>query len=172
MHDNTQDTEALNTKYLEIERSYQKARLHSNRADAYSAPCYEDRRFVACFQFGRHVTSVLLSEIEDIVKGTVSAKVADEASATHDDVCNNVVHTFVFTDAESVTCPCNNDADDLDIYECVLHDLRKGHGQGGNKIEKLHDALHPIADALIAIACLQRDDAALETAKRIKTILS
>lgn len=172
MHDNTQDTEALNTKYLEIERSYQKARLYSNRADSFSAPCYSERRFVACFQFGRHVTSVLLSEVEDIAKSVVAKRIADEMSATHDDVCNNMVHSFVFTDAESVTCPCNNDTEDLDLYECFLHDLRKGHGQEGNNVQKLHDALNPIADSLIAIACLERDDAALETAKRIKTLLS
>lgn len=171
MHDNTTDTEALNTKYLEIERSYQMARLYSNRADSFSAPCYSERRFVACFQFGRHVTSTLLGCLDDNIKSKVAKDIADSASATHDDVCNNVVSTFCFTDAESTTCPCQIDVEELDVFSCIIDDLRKGYGQEGNKVEKLHDALNPIADALIAIACLERDDAALATAKRIKTIL-
>jgi hypothetical protein len=50
--------------------------------------------------------------------------------------------------------------------------LRRGHGQEGNNIQKLHDALKPVADLLLAIACIEKDDAALETAKRIKAILS
>lgn len=174
MHDNTQDTEALNNKYLEIERSYQMARLYSNRA---SIPASEylntsDKVFVACFQFGRHVTSTLLGCLDDAIKSKVAKDIADTASATHDDVCNNVVTTFVFTDADSTTCPCQIDTEDLDVLPCLLDDLRKGYGQEGNKIEKLHDALNPIADALIAIACIEMDDVALRTAKRIKTLLS
>lgn len=172
MHDDTQDTEGLNHKYLEIERAYQKARLHSSRAEAFTSPCYEDRRFVACFQFGRHVTSVLLGCLDDVVKSRIGKKLADDANAIHDDVCNNVVQTFVFTDADSTTCPCQIDTDDIDVLGCILDDLRKGHGQEGNKVEKLHDALNPIADALLAIASIEQDDAALETAKRIKTLLS
>jgi hypothetical protein len=173
MHDNTTDTEALNTKYLEIERSYQMARLYSNRA---SIPASEylntsDKIFVACFQFGRHVTSTLLSCLDDSIKSKVAKGLCDEASATHDDICNNVVSTFCFTDADSTTCPCQIEVEELDVFSCIIDDLRKGHGQEGNKIEKLHDALNPVADALIAIACLERDDAALETAKRIKTLL-
>lgn len=171
MHDNTTDTEALNTKYLEIERSYQMARLYSDRAFSYVAPCYVEKRFASCFQFGRHVTSTLLSCLDDSIKSKVAKGLCNEASATHDDICNNVVSTFCFTDADSTTCPCQIEVEELDVFSCIIDDLRKGHGQEGNKIEKLHDALNPVADALIAIACLERDDAALETAKRIKTLL-
>lgn len=172
MHEPQNDTEALNSKYLEIERSYQKARSASQQAEVYTAPCYIERRFVSCFQFGRHVTTTILSCVEDYVKSAVSKRIIDDASATHDDVCNNVVRTFCFTDADSTTCPCQIDTDDLDVYECIMHDLRKGHGQEGNNIQKLHDALNPVADALIAVACIEKDDAALDTAKRIKALLS
>jgi hypothetical protein len=173
MTDIQNDTEALNTKYLEIERSYQMARLHSNRASIPTSDYLnnEEKVFVACFQFGRHVTSVMLTCLEDCLTNKLAKTLCDQTSATHDDICNNVVRTFVFTDADSTTCPCQIDVDDLDVYSCILDDLRKGHGQEGNNIQKLHDALNPVADALLAIAVLEKDDAALDTAKRIKTLL-
>jgi hypothetical protein len=174
MTDIQNDTEALNTKYLEIERSYQMARLHSNRASIPTSDYLnnEEKVFVACFQFGRHVTSTLLGCLDDNIKSKVAKDIADTASATHDDVCNNVVTTFCFTDADATTCPCQIDTEDLDVLSCIIDDLRNGYGQEGNNIQKLHDALNPIADALIAIAVLEKDDAALDTAKRIKTLLS
>jgi hypothetical protein len=174
MTETQNNPEALNLKYLEIEEAFQVARLHSNRASIPASDYLnnEEKVFVACFQFGRHVTSTLPCSMEDSIKSRVAKDLCDKASAIHNDICNNVVHTFCFTDADSTTCPCQIDVDDLDVYSCVLEDLRRGHGQEGNNIQKLHDALKPVADLLLAIACIEKDDAALETAKRIKAILS
>ncbi len=159
---------ALNEKYDKVERVFQKAKLYSNRAEQALA---SEQRFIASFQFGRVVSDVLWVVGEENVVSSVSKELADLAECIHNEIVNAIVRTYIFTDAESVTCPCNNDTDDMDVYECVLSDLSECKGQAGIDMKRLSDCLLPIADILTSVALIEGDAQAIETSKRIRTIL-
>ena len=148
----------LNDILDRAERAFMEARMFSNQASCRMAS--EERRFIASFCFGKAVTSCFLSMDSNALAKKVSEDLADSAEVLHNDICNTVVGAFCFTDAESATCPCNcNGTDDLDVLPSLLDDL---------KVARLSDALLPCADLLLAIATIEEDPQAIETAKRIK----
>lgn len=148
----------LNLVLDRAERAFMEARTFSNQAGCRMAS--EDRRFIASFCFGKAVTSCFLSMDSGSLAKEVSKGLADKAEALHNDVCNTVVGAFCFTDADSPTCPCNcNGVDDLDVLPYLLDAL---------KVTRLSDSLLPCADLLLAIATIEEDPQAIDTAKRIK----
>jgi hypothetical protein len=152
----------LNDILNRVERAFMEAKTFSNQSGCRMAS--EERRFIASFCFGKAVTSCFLSMDSGSLAKEVSKGLSDKAEALHNDVCNTCVNAFCFTDAESATCPCNcNGADDLDVLPSLLESL---------KVSCLSDSLLPCADLLIAIATIEEDQQAIETAKRIKHSLT
>jgi len=152
----------LNLILDRAERAFTEAKTFSNQAGCRMAS--EERRFIASFCFGKAITSCFLSMDSGSLAKEVSKGLADKAEALHNQVCNDVVQAYCFTDAESATCPCNcNGTEDLDVLPYLLECL---------KVTRLSDSLLPCADLLLAIATIEEDQQAIETAKRIKNVLT
>lgn len=166
-------TLALNERLNEIERAYNTAKLYSNQARCSMAS--SERRFIASWLFGRAVCSVFLSFDSEQLSCSVSKKLAEIADASHSDVCNICVKPYVFTDADSTSCPCNTfDLDDVDIYPCLLQDLADAEDdneEAKKPLACLADSLLPVADLLVSIAECERDLQAQATARRIRALL-
>ena len=152
----------LNLVLDRAERAFMEAKTYSNQACCRMAS--EERRFIASFCFGKAVTSCFLSMDSGSLAKEVSKGLADKAEALHNDVCNTCVGAFCFTDAESATCPCNcNGTDDLDVLPSLLESF---------EVSRLSDSLLSCADLLLAVAIIEDDAQAIETAKRIKQALT
>ena len=148
----------LNEIFHRAERAFMEAKTFSNQAGCRMAS--EERRFIASFCFGRAVTSCFLSMDSGSLAKKVSEDLADKAEALHHDVCNEVSGAFCITCAESPMCPCNSSSlEDLDVLPYLLDAL---------KVTRLSDSLLPCADLLLAIATIEEDQQAIETAQRIK----
>jgi hypothetical protein len=156
MNDIEEDT--LVKKYLEIESAYTQAMVYCGRSAANHAS--EDDTILNTWKFGKSVCSAMLMSLPDLVKTPTSKDLANKADAMHCEICNTVVRAFIFTDAESVSCPCN----DHHVYSSVLDDLKE---VTGSECRTLSDCLRPIARSLYAIAVIDNDDKAAQVAKRI-----
>jgi hypothetical protein len=162
----------LRQKYLDIETAFASARLYSNQAACTMAS--EERRFLSVFLFARAVTSVFLDMDRGEVASPMSEKLSDMAAGLHNDICNECVGIFCFTDADSPSCPCNcNGIDDLDIYDYTLEKLAQGEAhKGKERLQTLVESLVPLSSLLIGIATIEQDEVALATAKRIHALLT
>jgi hypothetical protein len=164
--------QALNEKLREVEGAWSMAKLYSNQAACSMAS--EERRFIASFLFGRAVSSVFLSMDSGELAHKASEQLADLAEATHNNICNVVSGTYCFTDADSQTCFCNvGSIECLDIYEGLLSDLAKEEqGENAKPYARLSDSLLPASDFLVAIATIEGDHQAQQTARRIRDLLT
>ena len=158
MHDIQEDT--LVKKYLEIESAYTQAMVYCGRSGRNNVYVTEDESILNTWRFGKAVCTAMLMGLTDLAKTKTGKELADKADAMHCEICNVVVKAFIFTDAESVSCPCN----DRDVFACVLEDLEE---VSGTKCLRLADSLTPIARMLFAIAVMENDDKAAQIAKRI-----
>ena len=167
-----EQTQALNEKLREVESAFTMARLYSNQAGCSMAS--EERRFIASFLFGRAVASVFLSMDCGQVASEASEELAEHAEASHNDVCNVVSGTYCFTCADSSTCPCNvGSIESLDVYDEILKDLAREHnGKDAKPYTTLVESLRPAADFLLAIATVENDPQAIETANRIRALVT
>ena len=163
--------QALNEKLREAEGAWTMAKLYSNQAGCSMAS--EERRFIASFLFGRAVSSVFLGMDSGEVAHDASEKLADMAEATHNNICNVIAGTYCFTDADSQTCFCNvGSIECLDVYERLLLDLaEEEQGENAKPYARLSDSLLPASDFLLAIATIEGDPQAIETARRIRDLL-
>jgi hypothetical protein len=165
--------QALNDKFREVEAAFTMARLYSNQAACRMAS--EERRFIASFLFGRAVASVFLCMDSGQLTSEASKELAESAEASHNDVCNVVCGAYCFTCAESTSCPCNvGSIESLDVYDSILQDLARDHngGKDANPYTTLVESLRPAADFLVAIATVEGDYQALETANRIRALVT
>ena len=173
MNTPTQQTEeqheTLNEKFDTMERIAAKARVYSVRAETSSSV---ETQFLACYQFGRTISEGIWVIGEENVNNPTAKELAEKAEVIHNDICNTIVRTFCFTDADSVTCPCNSETDDMDILSCVLSDLSKADGQAGVDMKRLIACLVPLADIFYVVALLEKDAQAIETAQRIKNLIN
>lgn len=158
MHDIEEDT--LTKKYLEIESAYTQAMVFCGRSGRGNVYITEDESILNTWRFGKAVCTAMLMGLPDLTKTKTGKELADNADAMHCEICNIVVQAFIFTCAESVSCPCN----DRDIFTCVLEDLKE---VTGSECLVLSDSLRPIVRTLFAIAVIENDDKAAQVAKRI-----
>jgi len=165
--------QALNEKLREVEAAFTMARLYSNQASCRMAS--EERRFIASFLFGRAVASVFLSMDSGQLTSKASEELAEHAEASHNDVCNVISGAYCFTCADSTTCPCNvGSIESLDVYDSILQDLAREHngGKEAKPYKSLVESLRPAADFLVAIATVEKDAQAIETANRIRALVT
>ena len=158
MHDIEEDT--LVKKYLEIESAYTQAMVFCGRSGRNNVYVTDDESILNTWRFGKAVCTAMLMGLPDLAKTKTGKELAEKADGTHCEICNVVVRAFIFTDAESASCPCN----DHDIFTCVLEDLSE---VSGTKCLALSDSLRPVVQVLYAIAVIENDDKAAQIAKRI-----
>jgi hypothetical protein len=158
MHDIQEDT--LVKKYLEIESAYTQAMVYCGRSGRGNAYITEDESIVNTWRFGKAVCTAMLMGLTDLTKTKTGKELADKADGMHCEICNIVSSAFMFTDAESVSCPCN----DYDIHTSVLESFTE---VSGSECRALSDSLRPIVRTLYAIAVIENDDKAATVAKRI-----
>lgn len=157
MHDIQEDT--LVTKYLDIESAYTQAMVYCGRSRSVTHSG-SDEAILNTWRFGKAVCTAMLTGLPDLAKTKTGKELAENADAMHCEICNVTVRAFIFTDAESASCPCN----DHDVFTSVLEDLSE---VSGSKCLNLADSLTPIARMLFAIAVIENDDKAAQIAKRI-----